>query len=497
MVGTLNVWNNCTLTGESGHGYIGACLWQADVTQSLMVIYSNTRVDSLTIWCNNLNNVTPIAAPPTIVTATFASYPRITNMLFSNAYVAIGAAVNFATDNAAIYAENIRGFVHHRMVYLGVTRDVSYVRQLHSQGPIGGASWDSSWYSYSNKVLVEIEGADGLIGGDWFSFDGRGVFKQSGTGNLLVSLYNVCAEGVTHGIELAAGSQNSQTIQINGGYLQTNQRVDGAYLISNESGDKLTIMNFTLANSGNCDYVAVQGTGVTRIIGCTVLGSTGAKAFHKTTATSQLVVSDCSIQACSYVLYYEAGCDQQVTFSPDNRVNTGAGIFQNLAPTGFVDVNDPVQYVINGVQQTLIRRRINSSNHQTDVLSDFIIHRAIAPAVGDGGALISSASNNNGYNASGAKAKMSVWSTSSTPGAERGYARICGYSGGAYGTPLEVRDDGRLLIMSLAFVGAGSGSPEGVITAPVGSIWLRSDGGVGTTLYKKTSGAGNTGWTAS
>lgn len=40
----------------------------------------------------------------------------------------------------------------------------------------------------------------------------------------------------------------------------------------------------------------------------------------------------------------------------------------------------------------------------------------------------------------------------------------------------------------------GTGTPEGVVTAPVGSLYLRTDGGAGTTLYVKESGAGNTGW---
>jgi hypothetical protein len=42
----------------------------------------------------------------------------------------------------------------------------------------------------------------------------------------------------------------------------------------------------------------------------------------------------------------------------------------------------------------------------------------------------------------------------------------------------------------------GSGSPEGVVTAPIGHLFLRSDGGATTTLYVKTSGTGATGWTA-
>ena len=42
----------------------------------------------------------------------------------------------------------------------------------------------------------------------------------------------------------------------------------------------------------------------------------------------------------------------------------------------------------------------------------------------------------------------------------------------------------------------GTGSPEGVVTAPVGSLYSRTDGGAGTTLYVKESGTGNTGWVA-
>lgn len=43
---------------------------------------------------------------------------------------------------------------------------------------------------------------------------------------------------------------------------------------------------------------------------------------------------------------------------------------------------------------------------------------------------------------------------------------------------------------------SGAGTPEGAKAAPVGSLYLRTDGGATTTLYVKTSGAGNTGWTA-
>jgi hypothetical protein len=45
-------------------------------------------------------------------------------------------------------------------------------------------------------------------------------------------------------------------------------------------------------------------------------------------------------------------------------------------------------------------------------------------------------------------------------------------------------------------VTSGSGSPESAVTAPVGSLYLRTDGGYTTTFYVKTNGSGNTGWGA-
>lgn len=55
--------------------------------------------------------------------------------------------------------------------------------------------------------------------------------------------------------------------------------------------------------------------------------------------------------------------------------------------------------------------------------------------------------------------------------------------------------------ISTLFPGAGSvqwtsgaGSPEGVLSAARGSLYTRTDGGAGTTLYVKETGSGNTGW---
>lgn len=43
---------------------------------------------------------------------------------------------------------------------------------------------------------------------------------------------------------------------------------------------------------------------------------------------------------------------------------------------------------------------------------------------------------------------------------------------------------------------SGPGSPLGVLSAPVGSLYTRTDGGASTTLYVKESGTGTAGWVA-
>jgi hypothetical protein len=65
-------------------------------------------------------------------------------------------------------------------------------------------------------------------------------------------------------------------------------------------------------------------------------------------------------------------------------------------------------------------------------------------------------------------------------------------------TTIEVRlaDDSGYGATQSLYDRFGSGSPESVVTAPIGAIYHRTDGGAGTSLYVKESGAGNTGWIA-
>lgn len=52
------------------------------------------------------------------------------------------------------------------------------------------------------------------------------------------------------------------------------------------------------------------------------------------------------------------------------------------------------------------------------------------------------------------------------------------------------------IINALNYIQTGQGTPEGVITAGVGALYLRTNGSASTTLYVKESGTGNTGWVA-
>ena len=54
----------------------------------------------------------------------------------------------------------------------------------------------------------------------------------------------------------------------------------------------------------------------------------------------------------------------------------------------------------------------------------------------------------------------------------------------------------RLGTAGAIIVTAGTGSPEGVVTAPVGSVYLRTDGAGNSLLYTKKTGSGNTDWVA-
>lgn len=52
------------------------------------------------------------------------------------------------------------------------------------------------------------------------------------------------------------------------------------------------------------------------------------------------------------------------------------------------------------------------------------------------------------------------------------------------------------IVIGTVKVLVGTGSPAGAVSASVGSLFLRSDGGTSTSLYVKEAGTGSSGWVA-
>lgn len=59
-----------------------------------------------------------------------------------------------------------------------------------------------------------------------------------------------------------------------------------------------------------------------------------------------------------------------------------------------------------------------------------------------------------------------------------------------------LREMNEVLNLLSSLLLTGYGAPENVVPAPIGTIYLRRNGSTSTTLYVKTSGTGDTGWTA-
>lgn len=64
------------------------------------------------------------------------------------------------------------------------------------------------------------------------------------------------------------------------------------------------------------------------------------------------------------------------------------------------------------------------------------------------------------------------------------------------GTTAALQLNRNIRLAGPAHIMSGTGDPEGAVTASVGSIFLRTNGGSGSTFYVKESGTGNTGWDA-
>jgi len=151
--------------------------------------------------------------------------------------------------------------------------------------------------------------------------------------------------------------------------------------------------------------------------------------------------------------------------------------------------------VISGNVATNIGYRavhVNSAAKYTTVVGNTFVNVSTVAATRDGIAVDSGATGGiiegNSILDGGATNKP-VYGISLTAGAVN--FRIG--SNNAYGTTRALNNLSTTTTLTGVLV---TGTPEGVITAAVGSTCTRTDGGASTTLYVKQSGTGNTGWIA-
>jgi hypothetical protein len=322
---TIAVPANVMLFGEGGrHGRTRFIHSSAAIATPLFTLAARSRLRGVYIVVENTNRVTPTVTPPTISFS--GSYPVIEDIRVTDAYIAVGTGA----PSSAVIINGLHGFVHHRLVHLAGTLDVSYVSDLHSQNP-DGVAWNTGWYSYTNKVLVEVDDCDGIYGDKWFTYSGRGLFKRSGNNNLLVDVVNFGAEGFTHGIELSATSQGEHTVAFTNGYLQTNNRAGASYLVSHESSGDMVLTNVHMGASANAVYVQVNPpAGVTdcnlRVIGCDFQGASGSTALKKF-AGGTLTVEASNFDHHAFVLTLSPSADTL----QDTLAGTGAQTVYTLS----------------------------------------------------------------------------------------------------------------------------------------------------------------------
>jgi hypothetical protein len=102
-------------------------------------------------------------------------------------------------------------------------------------------------------------------------------------------------------------------------------------------------------------------------------------------------------------------------------------------------------------------------------------------------------------NAADAASVVGVWlgnGTTLTPGTDRRIAGFCRDTPVTHASPVSYVDSNGSyeFAPSGVRIQCGTGTPEGNVAAPVGSIYLRSDGGAASSAYVKESGTGATGW---
>jgi|SRR5208283_659398 len=172
-----------------GAGNNATFICHTDPTQTLWDGGVGTIFQDIYVDVANKNYANPTQGPTTLSNVEF-----IRDCVVQDAWIAAGSS-RTASSNGIVVIDGLEGYAHSRLVYLNNIADFSWLRRLKSQEPIKGAA--TTDYGWSNRYLVEIgHNVDGVLGSEWFLIAGKGLFTQSGTNNLLVSVKNFWGRGL-------------------------------------------------------------------------------------------------------------------------------------------------------------------------------------------------------------------------------------------------------------------------------------------------------------
>ncbi|WP_370372977.1 hypothetical protein [Henriciella pelagia] len=377
------------------------------------------------------------------------------------------------------------------------------------------------------------------VGGELY----RGTLRQSGLFSSVLNWANVQPVELEDGTEAGIFSGWS----VNGSRDVASLRPDGVIIVKEGDHDCLVI-GPGAASYIEDDVIRLDGNGVGTssikklvIVGISATESgteAGAKYFLH---ADNVTIEDLVIVGCAYGQHANNTATEVLKFDTCtvSRV-TLAGFTYDTSSLSLVASGDAVNVFIAGDGETGLRRNadgsvdvmINGTQHQRfqtngdtgiGTSSDTLTRRL---EIRDGSATAARFSRDATGSASGfdiasknSAAEYIPWvtvfgsATDSTDGAEDGLLQIqtiqagstgvrAGLGAGLYMTGASGGDQGAGTVNATAhhvgsvFWSSGSGSPESAVTAPVGSLYSRTDGGASTTLYVKESGSGNTGWVA-
>lgn len=447
----VNVPAHVTLYGAGDAQYSQTCFLHVDLTQSAFALGNRSVLRDLFIQVDNTNRVSPIVSPPTIEVIG-SSYPRIERIRAQDAYILIASS-------AACIINDIYGFVHHRMVYLKDTLDVSYITNLHSQNP-DGVAWDPTWYAYTNKVLVEGENHDGILGGVWFSYAGRALFKLSGGGNLFTSVTGFGAERIVHGIEVDCEgvTTNQHDVVFTSGYLQTNNDAIGQKLLYIRCDSGRFVFNGVLltqsagrSNEDTVEYLDMGGNCSVVIDNCDFFGASYTKAIAK--SGGNLVVTGGTKFHGNFLSVWdwasgEGGVtiDKSVQFDLTDNPRFNVGLLKDLANSD-IEIGGTAKSLFDG-QRGAVERYVEDRNVSYYLKTAFsVFAKLLNPKI-----ILHGRSSDTDARMGGAGVEGTI--TTSTAAAFEQVLSLFGYKVGSTTEPATVNYRGDLRARTLELFGA-------------------------------------------